>query len=56
MAGVGFALTPSATLDINYRYMNLGSPSITINNPTGSVIKANASAQDLRVGIRYLLN
>ena len=56
MAGVGFALSPEATLDINYRYLNLGSSSLVFTNPTGGVIKTSSSTQDARVGIRYLLN
>ena len=56
MAGVGFALSPQATLDINYRYLNLGTSSVVFTNPTGGVIKTTASTQDARVGIRYLLN
>lgn len=56
MAGVGYALSSTATLDVNYRYMNLGTTSLTLKNPTGAVIKTSASSQDVRVGIRYLLN
>jgi opacity protein-like surface antigen len=55
-AGVGFALGPQATLDINYRYLNLGSTSVVFVNPTSGVIKTSSSAQDARIGIRYLLN
>jgi opacity protein-like surface antigen len=56
MAGVGIQLTPSATLDLNYRYLSLGTTKLSLNNGAGAVITSNNSAQDLRVGIRYLLN
>ena len=45
MAGFGFRLTPSATLDIGYRYLNLDLSGTTHN-----------TAQQLTVGIRYMLN
>jgi opacity protein-like surface antigen len=45
MAGFGFKLTPSATLDIGYRYLNLDLSGTTHN-----------TAQQLTVGVRYMLN
>jgi opacity protein-like surface antigen len=45
MAGFGFQLTPSATLDIGYRYLNLDLSGTTHN-----------TAQQLTVGVRYMLN
>ena len=45
MAGFGFQLTPSATLDIRYRYLNLDLSGSTHN-----------TAQQLTVGVRYMLN
>jgi len=56
MAGVGIQLTPNATLDLNYRYLNLGTTKLSLNNGAGAVITSKNNAQDLRVGMRYLLN
>ncbi len=54
-AGFGFQLTPSATLDIGYRYLNSGAVSNTINPQTGMTVKQNNWSQQIRVGIRYTL-
>jgi opacity protein-like surface antigen len=45
MAGLGYQLTPSATLDIGYQYLSL------------DVFGSNKSSiQDIRIGIRYMAN
>ncbi len=54
-AGVAFQLNPSATLDISYRYLNAGDSSVLLNPQTGMTIKQNNSSQQIRVGIRYVL-
>ncbi len=54
-AGVGFQLNPSATLDVSYRYLNAGQSSVLLNPQTGMTIKQNNTSQQIRVGIRYLL-
>ena len=54
-AGVGFHLTPSATLDISYRYLNAGTTSTLLNPQTGLTIRQNDTSQEVRVGIRYSL-
>jgi opacity protein-like surface antigen len=54
-AGFGFQLTPSATLDIGYRYLNSGANNTLINPQTGFAFKQNNSSQQVRVGIRYML-
>jgi opacity protein-like surface antigen len=54
-AGFGFQLNPSTTLDIGYRYLNSGEISKLINPQTGTTIKQNNASQQLRVGIRYVL-
>jgi len=53
--GFGFQLTPSATLDIGYRYLNGGVVNTLVNPMTGLTIKQNNISQQLRVGIRYVL-
>ena len=54
MAGVGIELTPNATLDLSYRYLNLGSSSTTINTQTGATLSQRSTAQEARIGIRYM--
>jgi opacity protein-like surface antigen len=54
-AGVGIQLTPSAILDINYRYLNAGESTALINPRTGLAIKENNVSQQIRVGVRYML-
>ncbi len=54
-AGLGFQLTPSATLDVGYRYLNSGAINNLINPQTGMTIKQNNWSQQIRVGLRYTL-
>ncbi len=54
-AGFGFQLNPSATLDIGYRYLNRGETTRLINPQTGLTLRQNNASQQLRVGIRYVL-
>lgn len=52
--GVGYQLTPAATLDISYRYLNMGTNSYTMNPQTNAVVKQANTSQQVRVGIRYM--
>ena len=54
-AGFGFQLTPSATLDIGYRYLNGGQANLLVNPQTGLTVKQNNISQQVLVGVRYLL-
>jgi opacity protein-like surface antigen len=54
-AGFGFQLSPSATLDIGYRYLNSGEITRLINPQTGLTLRQNNTSQQLLVGIRYVL-
>jgi opacity protein-like surface antigen len=54
-AGFGFQLTPSATLDIGYRYLNSGSVNKLISPETGMTVRQGNTSQQLLVGIRYVL-
>jgi opacity protein-like surface antigen len=54
-AGIGFKLTPSATLDLGYRYLNTGTVNTLINPQTGLTIHQNNSSQQFLVGVRYYL-
>ena len=54
-AGVGFQLNPSATLDIGYRYLNAGTSTLLINPQTGLSVRQPNDSQEIRAGIRYVL-
>jgi opacity protein-like surface antigen len=56
MAGIGIQLTPSATLDIGYRYLNTGAYNYLVNPQTGATIRETNISQQVRVGIRYMVN
>jgi opacity protein-like surface antigen len=54
MAGFGFQLTPSVTLDVGYRYLNGGTTTLVANPYNGLSVKQTASAQMVMVGIRFV--
>jgi len=54
-AGVGFQLTPSATLDVGYRYINGGESNLLVNPETGLTVKQRNISQQVLVGVRYVL-
>jgi opacity protein-like surface antigen len=54
MAGVGIKISPSATLDIGYRYLNAGVVNTPITPQIGSNAKQLNSSQEIRIGIRYM--
>ena len=56
MAGVGIQLSPSATLDIGYRYLDAGTTSVPITPQLGASVKQPNVSQDIRIGIRYMAN
>ena len=56
MGGVGIALGTNTTLDIGYRYLNLGTTKLSLNNGAQAVITQKNVSQDIRVGLRYVLN
>jgi opacity protein-like surface antigen len=56
MAGFGVQLSPSATLDIGYRYLNAGTSNVSITPQTGASLKLPNVSQDVRIGIRYMAN
>ena len=53
-AGIGILLTPAATLDLSYRYMNLGSRNSIVNAATGAVVQQVNTSQQFRIGVRYM--
>jgi opacity protein-like surface antigen len=54
-AGFGYQLTPSATLDVGYRYVNGGQSSLLLNPQTGLTVKQDNVSQQVLVGVRYVL-
>ena len=56
MAGVGIQIMPSATLDIGYRYLNTGASTIYLSSPSSSYLKNSNVSQEIRVGIRYMVD
>jgi opacity protein-like surface antigen len=54
MAGVGIRMSPSATLDIGYRYLNAGVINTPITTQAGSNVKQLNSSQEIRIGVRYM--
>jgi len=54
-AGVGFQLNPSATLDVGYRYLNAGTSTLLVNPQTGLSVRQRNDSQEIRVGLRYVL-
>ncbi len=56
MAGVGIQLTPSATLDIGYRYLNNGATTLYVTSPAAATIKSSNVSQEIKLGIRYMAN
>jgi opacity protein-like surface antigen len=54
-AGFGFKLTPSATLDIGYRYLNSGTVNTLVNPQTGLTIHQYNASHQFRVGVLYYL-
>lgn len=56
MAGFGVQLTPSATLDIGYRYLNTGASTLYITSPAAASLKDSNVSQEIRVGVRYMVD
>ena len=54
IAGIGIQISPSATLDIGYRYLNTGAMNTVVSPQTGTVMKQSNTSQDIRIGIRYM--
>jgi opacity protein-like surface antigen len=54
MAGFGFQISPSATIDVGYRYLNAGTSTLSITPQTGASVRLPNVSQDIRIGIRYM--
>jgi opacity protein-like surface antigen len=53
--GFSYRLTPSVLIDVGYRLLDSGAPRVTINAPTGTTLRPSALSQQVRVGVRYLI-
>lgn len=59
MAGASFNISRDWLVDVNYRYINLGnavSPVLPVLDGTQPIRYDNINAQEVRIGLRYLLN
>jgi opacity protein-like surface antigen len=56
MAGIGIQVTPSATLDIGYRYLNTGASTVYVSSPAAAFLKNSNVSQEIRVGLRYMVD
>jgi opacity protein-like surface antigen len=60
-AGLAYKVTPGLTIELAYRYLNLGSAQSGaivgfLNNPQGTVFRIdNISSQDVTLGVRWML-
>ncbi len=52
MAGVGWAVAPNLSLDLGYRYLNLGNLQ-TGRDAAGSMTFKNVAGHEVRVGLRW---
>ncbi len=55
MAGAAYNLTDNASIEIGYRYVNFGNFTGG-NSSTGATFSKNLSAQEIRLGVRYLVD
>ena len=55
MAGVGYALSDHTTIDLGYRYLNMGHFT-GVSDSTGAVIKKQLTSHEVRLGVRYLID
>jgi opacity protein-like surface antigen len=54
-AGLAYQISPSALLDVGYRYLNGGQSSLLLNPQTGLTVKQHNVSQQILVGVRYFL-
>jgi opacity protein-like surface antigen len=55
MAGVAIAMTDHAQLDVGYRFLDLG-PITGISSVTGTSVTQRVRANEVRAGIRYMID
>ncbi|MDQ6868832.1 MAG: porin family protein [Pseudomonadota bacterium] len=55
MAGVAFAITDHTQLDVGYRFLDLG-PITGLSSVTGTSVTQRVRANELRAGVRYMID
>ena len=55
MAGLGYALNDHATLDLGYRYLDMGRYT-GLPDYTGAVHKKELTSHEVRLGVRYMID
>ena len=55
MAGFSYQLTPSVFVDFGYRYLNGGATRTLVNPQNGTTLRQSNVSQQVRVGLRYLI-
>lgn len=54
-AGISYLFSPVWLVDVSYRYINLGEATSNLQNGTGLIKYGDWAAQEIRVGLRYLI-
>jgi opacity protein-like surface antigen len=55
MAGAAYNLTDNAAIEVGYRYVRFGD-FIGVDSLNGAIFNKNLSAQEIRLGVRYLID
>ncbi len=55
MAGLSYQITPSVAIDVGYRYLNGGGKLTLVDPWTGTTLRQSRVSQQVRVGVRYLI-
>lgn len=55
MAGLSYQLTPSVVIDLGYRYLNDGRTRTFLDPVTGTTLRQSNVSQQVRIGVRYLI-
>ena len=55
MAGLGYALNEHATIDLGYRYLNMGRFT-GVADSSGAISKKQLTSHEVRLGVRYMID
>lgn len=55
MAGLSYQFTPNVAIDLGYRYLNGGPTSTLVDPLTGTTLRRSNVSQQVRIGVRYLI-
>jgi opacity protein-like surface antigen len=56
MAGVSYRMSPRLLIDVGYRYLNLGDATSGEDNITNAILFNDLTSQEIRLGLRYLID